>query len=47
VQVSNPLGLETAWKEWAEIDGLMVGELGQSSIDRIALKVENTMDWQK
>jgi cobalt-zinc-cadmium efflux system outer membrane protein len=36
--------LETAWKEWAEIDGLLVGDLGQTSIDRTALRSENGMD---
>ena len=36
--------LETAWKEWAEIDGLLVGDLGQTSIDRTALRPENGMD---
>jgi cobalt-zinc-cadmium efflux system outer membrane protein len=39
--------LETAWKEWAEIDGLLVGDLGQSSIDRMAQRPENVMDRQK
>jgi cobalt-zinc-cadmium efflux system outer membrane protein len=39
--------LETAWKEWAEIDGLLVGDLGQTSIDRTALRSENGMDRQK
>jgi cobalt-zinc-cadmium efflux system outer membrane protein len=39
--------LETAWKEWAEIDGLLVGDLGQSSIDRTVLRPENMMDRQK
>jgi cobalt-zinc-cadmium efflux system outer membrane protein len=39
--------LETAWKEWAEIEGLLVGDLGQSSIDRSALRTENRMDRQK
>jgi outer membrane protein, heavy metal efflux system len=39
--------LETAWKEWAEIDGLLVGDLGQSSIDRTAQRPENIMDRQK
>jgi cobalt-zinc-cadmium efflux system outer membrane protein len=33
--------LETAWKKWAEIDGLLVGELGQSSIDRKSPSSEN------
>jgi cobalt-zinc-cadmium efflux system outer membrane protein len=39
--------LEAAWKEWAEIDGLLVGDLGQSSIDRTVLRPENMMDRQK
>jgi cobalt-zinc-cadmium efflux system outer membrane protein len=39
--------LETAWKEWAEIEGLLAGDLGQSSIDRIGLKPENRMDRQR
>jgi cobalt-zinc-cadmium efflux system outer membrane protein len=39
--------LETAWKEWAEIDGLLVGDLGEGSIDRMARKPENVMSWQK
>lgn len=39
--------LETAWKEWAEIDGLLVGDLGQTSIDRSVLKPENSMDRQQ
>lgn len=39
--------LETAWKEWAEIDGLLVGDLGQSSIDRTALRPENMIDRQR
>lgn len=39
--------LETAWKEWAEIDGLLVGDLGQSSIDRTTQSPENTMDRSK
>jgi cobalt-zinc-cadmium efflux system outer membrane protein len=39
--------LETAWKEWAEIDGLLVGDLGQTSIDRMAQRPENAMDRQK
>jgi cobalt-zinc-cadmium efflux system outer membrane protein len=36
--------LETAWKQWAEIDGLLVGDLGQISIDRMPLNIENGMD---
>jgi cobalt-zinc-cadmium efflux system outer membrane protein len=39
--------LETAWKEWAEIDGLLVGDVGEASIDRTARKAENVMSWQK
>ena len=39
--------LETAWKEWAEIDGFLVGDLGEGSIDRMARKSENDMSWQK
>jgi len=39
--------LETAWKEWAEIDGLLVGDLGQTSIDRTAQRSENGMDRQR
>lgn len=39
--------LETAWKEWAEIEGLMVGEVGQTSIDRSSLGPENRMGLQK
>ncbi len=39
--------LETAWKQWAEIDGLLVGDLGQSSIDRMARRSENAMDREK
>src|SRR5207244_820792 len=36
--------LETAWKQWAEIDGLLVGDLAQSSVDRTTPNSENTMD---
>jgi cobalt-zinc-cadmium efflux system outer membrane protein len=39
--------LETAWKEWADIDGLLVGDLGQSSIDRRELRPENVLGRQK
>jgi cobalt-zinc-cadmium efflux system outer membrane protein len=39
--------LETAWKEWAEIDGFLVGDVGEASIDRAARKSENEMSWQK
>jgi cobalt-zinc-cadmium efflux system outer membrane protein len=39
--------LETAWKEWAEIEGLLVGDLGQTSIDRTAQRLENTVGRQK
>lgn len=39
--------LETAWKQWAEIDCLLVGELAQNSIDRMAPNPENTMERQK
>src|SRR6476620_10519333 len=39
--------LETAWKEWAEIDGLLVGDLGQTSIDRSAQRPENGMERHK
>lgn len=39
--------LETAWKQFAEIDGLMVGELGQISIDRMSPNAENAMERQK
>ena len=35
--------LETAWKEWAEIEGLLVGELPQTSIDRVAERPENIL----
>jgi outer membrane protein, heavy metal efflux system len=33
--------LETAWKEWAEIEGLLVGDVEQTSIDPIAIRPEN------
>jgi cobalt-zinc-cadmium efflux system outer membrane protein len=36
--------LETAWKQWAEIDGLLVGDLGQTGIDRLMPTTENAMD---
>jgi outer membrane protein, heavy metal efflux system len=36
--------LETAWKQWAEIDGLMVGDLAPNSIDRTWPNAENVMD---
>ncbi len=39
--------LETAWKEWAEIEGLLAGDLGQSSIDRIGLRSENGVERQR
>ena len=39
--------LETAWKEWAEIDGLLVGDVAEVSIDRAARRRENEMSWQK
>jgi cobalt-zinc-cadmium efflux system outer membrane protein len=39
--------LETAWKEWAEIDGLLVGDVADGSIDRAAQRPENVMSWQK
>lgn len=34
--------LETAWQEWAEIDGFLVGELPASAIDRTSQTPENT-----
>jgi cobalt-zinc-cadmium efflux system outer membrane protein len=36
--------LETAWKQWAEIDGLLVGDLAQTAIDRTSTNVENKME---
>jgi outer membrane protein, heavy metal efflux system len=39
--------LEIAWKQWAEIDGLMVGDLAQTSIDRMSANTENAMEQQK
>jgi hypothetical protein len=39
--------LETAWKEWAEIDGLLVGDVADGSIDRAAQRPENVMSWKK
>jgi outer membrane protein, heavy metal efflux system len=33
--------LETAWKKWAEIEGLLVGDLGQTSIDQMMPITEN------
>jgi cobalt-zinc-cadmium efflux system outer membrane protein len=39
--------LETAWKEWAEIDGLLVGDVAEVSIDRAVRKPENERSWQK
>jgi cobalt-zinc-cadmium efflux system outer membrane protein len=36
--------LETAWKQWAEIDGLLVGDLGQTGIDRLMPTTDNAMD---
>lgn len=36
--------LETAWTQWAEIDGLLVGDLAQSSVDRMTLNSENTVE---
>ncbi len=39
--------LETAWKEWAQIEGLLVGDLPQTSIDRAAARPENILSRQK
>ena len=36
--------LETAWKQWAEIEGLLVGDLGQTSIDRTRTR-PGKYDW--
>jgi cobalt-zinc-cadmium efflux system outer membrane protein len=33
--------LETAWKKWAEIDGLLVGDVSQTSVDPVATSSEN------
>lgn len=38
--------LETAWKKWAEIDGLLVGDVSQSSVDRMTPNSENGMAGQ-
>jgi len=35
--------LETAWKKWAEIDGLLVGDVSQTSVDRVSGSSENGM----
>lgn len=34
--------LETAWQQWAEIEGLLVGEVWPGSIDRASRTLENT-----
>jgi len=33
--------LETAWQQWAEIDGFLVGEIATTSIDRSVQTPEN------
>jgi cobalt-zinc-cadmium efflux system outer membrane protein len=35
--------LETAWKKWAEIDGLLVGDVSQTSVDHVSPTSENGM----
>jgi cobalt-zinc-cadmium efflux system outer membrane protein len=36
--------LETAWKKWAEIDGLLVGDVSQTSVDPMAPGSENMIN---
>ena len=36
--------LATAWQRWAEIDGFLVGDISQDSIDRTAQNPENAFD---
>jgi cobalt-zinc-cadmium efflux system outer membrane protein len=38
--------LTTAWKEWAEIDGFLVGEVAPMSIDPIPQTSENSESWK-
>jgi cobalt-zinc-cadmium efflux system outer membrane protein len=38
--------LETAWKQWAEIDGFMVGDVSSVSIDRNRQSLENKESWK-